>query len=154
MAEEKKERKKASWKLEGSVLTVTYADESKAIFDLRELHEEFILLSETARETMAYGVKQKLSDSCARPKGETLTPALMKKVMNTTFEEVVSGEAWTRKTGEKDLTKAKKWISEEMLETMAASLNTTAQHLEELLKASNTFVKRAEESETKNEEQE
>lgn len=139
MAEEMK--KKASWKLEGTILTVTYVDGTTAIFNLLDIDKQIENLSETALETLSYGVKQKLSDSCARPKGETLTPALMKKVMEEMFQEIVSGEAWTRKSGERDVTKKVKWFSLQQAQEMAEQFGISLKSLEAALSRQGAKIK-------------
>lgn len=62
------------WNLVKSILTCTVGKDGKEIFagDLMDLFPDWNGLTECQREAIAYGVKQKLSDSLARPADATL----------------------------------------------------------------------------------
>lgn len=93
------EKKKASWELVKAILTVTYPDSEKVGFDMSLIYPEFMSLKDTVKETLCYGAKQKMSDACARPKDEKLTQNETIAQMQKTFKDIVSGEAWSRKSG-------------------------------------------------------
>lgn len=93
------EKKKASWKLDNAMLAVTMPTGETTQYNLGELFTNFEKLTGTQQNTVAYGVKQKLSDSTARGKDEKLDAKGSIEVMNETFAEILDGTAWTRKGG-------------------------------------------------------
>ena len=93
------EKKKASWKLESALLKVTMPTGEAADFNLNDLFPGFEKLTGTQQNTIAYGVKQKLSDSTARSKDEKLDAKGAIEVMRTTFAGVIDNTAWTKKGG-------------------------------------------------------
>jgi hypothetical protein len=93
------EKKKASWKLDGVSQTVTMPDGITRSFDLSELFPDFAKFNGTQQNTIAYGVKQKLSDSTARSKDEKLDSKGAVEVMATTYAGIIDNTAWTKKGG-------------------------------------------------------
>ena len=93
------ERTKAKWSLDKVLLKVEMPSGEKADFDLNELFSEFEKLGGTQQNTIAYGVKQKLSDSTARSKDEKLDEKGAIEVMRKTYAGIVDGTAWTKKGG-------------------------------------------------------
>lgn len=108
------EKSKAVWALDGSVYTVTFPNGKKMAFDMAELYPTFISFTETQQQTICYGAKQKLSDSCARPKAEKLTHDETVTQMDATWKAIKDGSAWTRKAGEKAPTVSKSKVETEL----------------------------------------
>jgi hypothetical protein len=99
MSENTEKSKKAKWTLDGSTLMVKMPTEGVgAKFDMNELLPGFTEQSVTIQNTLVYGAKQRMSDACARSKNEKLTDVNAIVVMRTTWEELVSGKIWERKT--------------------------------------------------------
>lgn len=93
------ERTKAKWSLDKVLLKVSMPDGEAADFNLNDLFSGFEKLTGTQQNTIAYGVKQKLSDSTARGKDEKLDSKGAIEVMRTTYAGIVDGTAWTKKGG-------------------------------------------------------
>jgi hypothetical protein len=93
------ERTKAKWSLDKVLLKVSMPDGEAADFNLNDLFSGFEKLTGTQQNTIAYGVKQKLSDSTARSKDEKLDSKGAIEVMRTTYAGIVDGTAWTKKGG-------------------------------------------------------
>lgn len=93
------ERTKAKWSLDKVLLKVSMPDGEAADFNLNDLFSGFEKLTGTQQNTIAYGVKQKLSDSTARSKNEKLDSKGAIEVMRTTYAGIVDGTAWTKKGG-------------------------------------------------------
>jgi hypothetical protein len=106
------EKKKAGWKMDGTVLTVTFPDGTKDSFDVAMVKDDGIRSA-----LLGYGLKQKLSDSTARNKDERLTTEERLAEMKETFNLLVAG-TWAEKgTGrKKDFTWAETrvWKKEEL----------------------------------------
>ena len=93
------ERTKAKWSLDKVLLKVSMPDGKVADFNLNDLFSGFEKLTGTQQNTVAYGVKQKLSDSTARSKDEKLDSKGAIEVMRMTYAGIVDGTAWTKKGG-------------------------------------------------------
>ena len=89
---------KSKWNLDKATLTCTSGDTITNI-DLATLFPEFDNMDDVQQMAIAYGIKQKLSDACARPKDQTLTSAEAKVVMINTYERVVGGDWNQGRTG-------------------------------------------------------
>ena len=63
---------------------------------LEELFPEFLKYTEAQQMTIEYGVKQKLSDSIARPKDQKLSKKEVIEQFDETWALIVSGE-WVKK---------------------------------------------------------
>lgn len=92
-------KKKATWALDTTMLTVNFPNGKTITFDMAQLYPDFAKLSDTMQNTTCYGVKQKLSDAIARPASEKLTIDESATIMVATFANIVDGSAWTRKAG-------------------------------------------------------
>ena len=93
--------KKSKWSLEGTVLTVVMPEGETAEFDLASVHADVIT------QVQAYGLKQKLSDSTARPSDQKLTEKEAIAEMQGTYDNLVSG-IWREKGGGSGISMAKK----------------------------------------------
>jgi len=83
---------KNSWDLNGTDLACVFPDATVGKFDLEVLFPDFTKFNEVQALVVAYGVKQKLSDSCARPKDAKLTFKEAAEQMADTFQMLASGK--------------------------------------------------------------
>ena len=93
--------KKSKWSLEGTILTVVMPEGATAEFSLNNIHQDVLAQVE------AYGLKQKLSDSCARSADQKLTEAEAIAEMQGTYENLVTG-IWREKGTGSGISMAKK----------------------------------------------
>lgn len=84
--------------LEEVVLACTHLDDEdrQQMFDLTELYPDYREYNEVQKNIIAYGVKQKLADSCARSKDQTLTSQERTEQMDEVYSRMVSGD-WNQK---------------------------------------------------------
>ncbi len=85
------ESTRMKWSLVDGIAKVQIAEDTSAEFDVSRLTDDDVL-----NNIRFYGVKQKLADSCARRKDETLTSAEKKAQMEDVFERLVAGD-WNQK---------------------------------------------------------
>src|SRR4030043_600398 len=95
------ERKKSKWSLVKGILAVLMPEGNSGSWDLTKLFPLFLEMTETQQGVMAYGVKQKLADSCARNSDTKPTEAESIAQMEKTWEMLLSGKftSGTRGTG-------------------------------------------------------
>lgn len=92
-------------------------------FDLSKLFPGFDKMTEAQQMTIEYGVKQKCSDSCARPKDQKLSRSEIIAQLEETRELILSGE-WVKKVAPKT-----------PLEKAIASKEATQKLMAEMIKA-------------------
>jgi len=81
-----------SWDLVDTKLIVTIlATKKKLSFDLIKLFPDYAKMNDVQKKVIAYGVKQKLADKCAREKDVKLTPAEMESELSALWDRLVSG---------------------------------------------------------------
>ena len=112
------ERKKSKWSLLDGILSVLMPGGKGGSWDLVKLFPTFGEMTETQKETIAYGVKQKLMDSCARNADVKLTEAESIAQMNKTWEMLLSGKftSGTRGTGITVAAKVEKAVAAQGIE--------------------------------------
>lgn len=81
------ERKKMSWKVEGTILTVTMVSGKQKSFDMARVTQEAVI-----DHIYQYGIKQILGDACARKTDEKLDDDGKLTVMAAKFSDMISGD--------------------------------------------------------------
>ena len=112
------ERKKSKWSLVKGILAVLMPEGNSGSWDLTKLFPLFLEMTETQQEVIAYGVKQKLADSCARNSDTKLTEAESIAQMEKTWEMLLSGKftSGTRGTGISVAAKVEKAVAAQGIE--------------------------------------
>lgn len=101
MAEEK-ERTQASWVInEEGIVTVTMPDKREKSFDIKKIFPEYLTATPVQKFIIFYGFKQKLSDTGARSKSETLDTDGKFAIMDSTFGDWEKGIVPERKKAQK-----------------------------------------------------
>jgi hypothetical protein len=82
------------WSLEEGSLIATHLDEEDyySRFDLDMLFPDFDTMTEVQQMLIAYGVKQKLADSCARSKEVSLNAFERHTQMNEVWHTLLTGK--------------------------------------------------------------
>jgi hypothetical protein len=96
---ELKVRTQNFWSRNDNILKCECPGDVEFTVDLERLFSDFPKLSETQKEVIVYGVKQKLSDKSAKIEAEKLTPENFKIVSMARYEDILDGSAWVRKAG-------------------------------------------------------
>ena len=110
---------KAKWTLneKTAILTVTLDSVNSTIFDLRKLFPQWDSFNSVQKNTIGYGIKQKLADSTAREKDVSLTPQEKIAEMERKWKLLLEG-TWTEKV-EKGAVISKKKLEKEAEEKLS-----------------------------------
>lgn len=87
--------KKSKWTLSGAILDCTMPDGEGVSFDLAELFPNFPEFDDVQQQSIAYGVKQGLSDITARSEDEKLTETEKVAAMEKRFKMYTVDRKWT-----------------------------------------------------------
>ena len=90
-------KKSMNWTVGNGILACEHLDiEQTQEFDLSELFDNVEDFNEVQINTVAYGIKQKLADSCARPKELTLTGEERVAQLDAVWARLLEGD-WNQK---------------------------------------------------------
>ena len=87
-----------TWSMDNGVLGCSHTDGNATSYDLGAVFPEILDYTDVQLKVIAYGVKQKLADSCARPSDQTLTYGERVAVMAGLYDQLVAGK-WSDRKG-------------------------------------------------------
>ena len=96
-------RKKIQWTLdlESGVSTALFPSDLTLSFDNSQIYAQWAEMDYIAKKSGDYGVRQKLADKTAPPKGVSYTDEERRDIMSAGFAQLLDGD-WTSKAGPRE----------------------------------------------------